>query len=603
MTATYPAYSPTEQFVWYLGAHATNATGGVQDGAAAGAAGWFVRTMRLRLNPGTYTLKTIHCGVLYMSASKVDAVRFGIFAGDGTAASLVTLGNGANYIDVTANVEDTASSRNFAGALGDVTVTIEAGTNYWFGLLMHKSEATALYPSVRQMNDGQWVLGDIWKGQVNSDLAAMPTDSTGLTYVAAGDAAGEQSRMALEFSTSSRIIYSIDATAYAGSATEMIIPRIKSTTAGDDYWIFLKSSVVADGQALTVALEADNNADEAVRTTLVQDLGATDQMTFGSANVALAAAGAEAGDTFDLGINVRANGKMDLFYMNRTSGQGGQGDTDIVTISHACKNGAARNAEYTITRPDSLKISGTAAVAKIQVAWQPLLILGDSQSIDNPARIGGNLPTSFTHPRAYWNAGISGRYVSTTAAGQSISGWQAWHNDTPGGGDLCEMTNMLFVWPGFGINDISLLVGTSEPAKRTAVAEILQYAAQMLDDAVDKGHQILVIGLPPYSDPVNASTHEAKAVQLQLNPGLEGLAIAVQGAYVNPWYALVSGSQEDAIPTANPTYIDAGLHYLAPGAALVCQMAARAHETALIGGWWLAPWRRLSRSKGSLFPI
>lgn len=594
---TYPAYAASSD--WYLGAHATTASGGTLDGAAGTTAGWLVRSMRLRLNPGTYTLQSIRCGIVYAATANCDGVRFGILGGNTTAASLVTLSNGLTYVDVTADKENTNSSRTLIGDLGDVTVTLEADTTYWFVVMLHKVEgATATYPGTRQMNDGQWVLGDMWKGQVNGAIAAMPTDTTSLSYVAAGNEAGEQTRMCLEFTTANRILYSIDSAAYAGTEIQMIIPRAKSTT--PDYWIMLKSADVADGQALSVALESDTNADKTLLTTLVQDFNDPEQMTFGAASVALAAD--EDGDTFDHGINVRGDGKMDLFYKNTQTGQGALGDADFCTISHACAAGTpTRGAEYTIAKPWSLKFSGTATVAKVQIGWDPLLMLGDSQSIDNAARLGGNLPTAFTYDRMQWNEGLSGGGVTFNTDTQT-SLLQRYINDTPGLGDLCEMQGMVVVWAGAGVNDISQYVGTDATKRNPTVANILRVASTIAWKASDRGNAVLIIGLPPYSDPVNAGTEEAKAIQHQLNTGLEGIACGVRGAYVNPWYALVSGSQAADIPTANPTYIEDGLHYLAPGASLVSAKAASAVEQGIVGGWWANPARREARSRGLLFP-
>ena len=226
--ALYPPYSTTG-LTWIVGADDAAGSSGVADGMSGTSEGWFVRTMRLRVNPGTYTLSTIHAGIFYAATAKCDAVRFGIFGGTTSSASLVTLSNGLTYVDVTANKADTDASQAFEGALGSVTVTIESGTTYWFALMMHKvAGSTSGYPGIRQMNDGQWALGDLWKGSVSG--ATMPTTTADLTYVAAGDAAGEQSRIALEFTTPAKKVYSIDATAYAGTATELIIPRESSAS-------------------------------------------------------------------------------------------------------------------------------------------------------------------------------------------------------------------------------------------------------------------------------------------------------------------------------------------------------------------------------------
>jgi hypothetical protein len=238
-------------------------------------------------------------------------------------------------------------------------------------------------------------------------------------------------------------------------------------------------------------------------------------------------------------------------------------------------------------------------VATVEVGWQPLVLFGDSQVSQVSERLGTHLPGAFTHDRMYLDAWIAGNLVTTSGAAHT-AGYLRYKSTTGGNGDLCEMSTPLFVFCGFGVNDMTA-IGTTEANRNGRVAEIGQRYCEMLHDLHDRGIPTLIIGLPPYSDK-NASEQEAKTIRHQLNPMLEGLALATRSAFVNPWHAIVSGSPEIAIPLANATYCD-GLHYTSAGALLVATMAATAYETGIVGGWWAKGRRREARGKGSLWPI
>lgn len=587
-TATYPAYDGT--------VNASEWTYGLLDfsgtlafaylGTSGTDARWLYKTMLLNLQPGDYLLEEFKAIVAYTSDTECDAAYFAILKDTSGTLTPVTLSNGLGYVDVTAD-KGTDTTHVMTADLGDVTVTLETGGVYHMALFLRgKAGRTTARPGLKSMTANEGPQGSCYSGEVAG--AAFPTS------IADTADAGSQARFLLKFKTGNRILYS---GAYS-TAAQVIVP--KSTN--KDYWITFSPTVVADGQAFTCILAYDNDSVAAARTTLVLDMGATDKVTFGGGDVNLAGAGAEAGDAMYLGVNARpVTGKMDLFYQNRTTGQGEQGAADFLTISHACKAGGARDAEYTVAMPSFLNMSGTATVTKLEVGWEPVIMFGDSQCSSASSRLATHLPTSFTHPRQVWHAWISGNQLLDTVNATHTAGYLRWKHGTPGLGDLCEMTGTLFVWGGFGVNDVSNDSDTR--AERNGfVMGFAAKAASIMQDASNKGCSILVIGLPPYSDG-NANTHEAKTIQLQLNPMLEGLAVGCQGAYTNPWYRMVSGSQAADVPVFAAAYTeDGGLHYNSAGAAIVCDGAARSVETGLVGGWWSNPARRLARGFGLLTP-
>lgn len=588
--ATYPAYNGSpDASTWKYGTYdGTDLNGTYQGITGSGNVAWFLRSIELKDIAFSRCLLSQLRFVGTFLATECDAVYFSIASVSGSTLTNVTLGNGLTYIDITA-YKGADATHQVVADLGDVEFTPQAGTTYHMCLWMRgTANRAASHPGSRSMLAG--------KGPAVSAKYAVIVQSA-FPATASGTDETYTLRMELEFKTASRIVQESD----YSTAKEIITAR---RTDGD-YWIKCSDVVVADGQALTSILAYDLNADDAARTTMVLDMGATDQVTFGAANVALAAAGAEAGDTFDLGINVRpVTGKMDLFYQNRTTGQGAEGAADFTTISHACKNGSARAAVYTVASPSWLTMSGTASVGTIQVCSEMVVVYGDSQCSYAGHRFSENLPSAFEYPRAVWHGWINGNRLTETVGGAHTAGYLRYKHGTPGLGDLCEMTGVLFAICGFGVNDVSSGIGTTETNRNKLTALLGTRIAEILDDLQDRAVPTLIIGLSPYSDG-NASTQEAKAIQHQINPMLEGLAIGVRAAYVNPWWAMCQGGTSEAdVPTFAAAYTsDGGLHYSQAGNLIVSQMAAKAVETGIIGGWWSAPWRRLSRQKGSLFPI
>lgn len=604
--ATYPAYSTTP-VTWTYGSVGTGIYG--NDRTMSGSdARWEIHSMRLNLAPGTYTLYAFEAPIYYASAAYCDAMRLVIWGGNTTAVTPVALSNGLTYIDMTASQPAGAGSTNFSCDLGStVTFTVEAGVSYWFSMVWHGIAGRGGNgPIMRAFADGEWVLGDHWTGEVAAAVTAMPVTSAGWTYNDVASAVPVP-RLVLYVKTAARTVYEVTAAAYAGSATEIILPRASGSPT-PTYWIKFGNVVVANGQALTVVLEADaGNGNSAERATLVLDMGDTDQITFGGGTCALAAAGAETGDQFDIAINFRgATNKADVFYINKTTGQGAQGAADLVTISHAAKNNAAadgsRGQSYACTNAThSLKISGTATIASIQVGREMVVMFGDSQAIDSADRLASHVPGAFTYPHMYWLGAISGGCLSADAVGATTAGYLRYKHGTNGLGDLCEMRGVLFCVAGYGVNDISVQVGATEANRNKTVMLMAARLSDILYDVAVNGNSMMIIGLPPYSDR-NASTEEALTIKVQWNAVLEGLAIGCRCAYVNPWHAMCQGgTSEAAIPTFLAAYTaDGGLHYASAGSAVVAARVAQACETALVGGWWSR--RRKDRAAGSLLP-
>jgi hypothetical protein len=553
---------------------------------------WRTESINSGINqPGPYTLKTVDAVLAGTLPADCDAIYFGILQGTTSAVTWMTLPNGLTYADMSASLRPRDAAYTFHYAFpDDFTVTLEAGVTYWFAVSVRSVTGhTTGKPQIGVMQNGQGPSGGFWRHAAQATL-----DAAALSYQAVGGGE-EQIRIGVEFTTPVRKLFS-----HSGGSF-VVQPLILPARMDGDYW--LKISVIVDSpNALTCVLNDESAGSAAARDTLILDMGATDRITFGGQVIGLAADGAEASDVFDIGINVRpTTKKIDCFYQNLTTGQGPVGAAaDFATFSHAVRKTGTRGTEYSITgNPQWLTLSGTANTYLIEDGWEPVVLLGDSQT----TTFNTALPAAFTYPRILWKAGIGGGSLVVDTAGQSTAGYLRYKSTTPGNGDLCEMTGMVFVFCGYGVNDVA---GYADlvTQRNGLVMNWAQRAAEIIDDLQDNGNHCLIIGLPPYSA-VAANAQNAACIKHQFNPMLEGLALGARCAYVNPWHAMcLSGTSEADIPTFNPLYTTDGLHYKDVDAvALTASMAARAYELSIVGGWWSSPWRRLSRSNGSLWPI
>ena len=542
---------------------------------------WQMTAMKLDLYPGTYTLSHIYTGVGYSNAANCDAILFRMYQKVGT--NLVY--QSGTEVDLTSVRHGTNISAIINKSLGDIEITIGASEEWYYAIALHlASGGTSV--GQRYTTAGQGPDDEAYVFQEAAALiaavGALPT-----TISVNGIAYDDEVLMGeLVLTTSNRIIYE---GAYS-SANIVTIPRIDT----EDHWVKFEDALVADGQAFTCLLQNENGSGVMnTLETMVLDMGGTDQVTFNGNSIALAGAGAEAGATFDLGVNIRpATDKVDLFWIDREVGQGGQGAIDIATICHSVKNGAARGSDYAMaTRPMYLNMSGTAAVTTIQVGWEPLIIFGDSQagtttsSINVPIRLGVELPTAFSHDRMWWLAAITGNRMTATIGASSTAGYLRYEHTTPGLGDIAEMTGAVLCLCSHGVNDISLVGADSGDVLRDAVpARFIYRVAEMLDDWKGKGQDALIIGLPPYDHAANTTTAEAQAVR-QLNRGLHGLALATRTPYYTPWNdTVVASTIPNAIPSSNTTYIQDTNepHYLEAGSVLVTANAATEYESGQV---------------------
>jgi hypothetical protein len=590
--ACYPAYSASTLSNWYYGSAGSASTGTVVSSALGTDVGWVHYLNKFPMQPGRYYMTTFQGTVGYADAVNTDTIYFVVYTKGGTTYSPVTLSNGLTYIDITANQPANINFTNMSAALGDVYFDLEAGKTYYYGLQMkgitgHENNG----PQTKTLLADNGPQGQSTTHSIKQ--TARPTVLTSVT-----DGTGSANKFSLYFKTAVRKLL---ISTYA-AADKVFIPYRYNA----DWVVKFGSAVVADGENFTCKIEYVNGSSEATEGTLVLDMGATDRVTFGGQNVALAAAAAEAGDTFDLLLNVRYSGtKWDLFYQNRTSGQGPAGaDTDLATISHCVAYSGTRGSAswYDFTnQPVYLNMTGTATVATIEVGYEPLVLFGDSQVSLADHRYAEHLPGAFTYPRIYWLAALGGGSLITSLAGHSTAGYLRYKSTTPGQGDLCEMTGVVFVFCGYGVNDFTAYADT-DVERNGRVMEWIQRAAEIICDLQVNANQCFIIALPPYSA-VTANVHMAQCIKNQFNVALEGLAIGSRSPFLNPWWDMVvQSAANDDVPTFNTTYCTDTVHYNTVGAAAVSALAVKAFESNSVGGPWTKRNTR-GRRPGLLLPI
>jgi hypothetical protein len=451
-------------------------------------------------------------------------------------------------------------------------VTLTAGKRHWIGI-------TAVIPSGRASSRPGLRLGGTIAAagtlRVYTFNGAVPAT---FRYDGVGAAASALTSvrypsLRVTYTSPNYTEYDSGAAFYSGTAKNLMVP-VPATVNG---FIKLQDAVVADGQALTMVacdiLASGGGTSD--KQTLVLDFGATNQVTYGGANVALPQIDSleQAGDTFDIGICTTATRtKSRLLWLNKTKGAGpnslvGGGYADICTISHAAKANNNYTSEYTNAPGFVLRFSGTATVARLLVGVKPVILFGDSQTgtKDNaataaaPQLLGSYLPTAFAKDRIWWLAAIPGNRMTADTANHT-AGSARYKAATAGQGDLCEFRGVQFVYCGYGVNDISAYGASTAVAATTIVQEIVSRLAGMLKDVVTNGNEVLLLGLPPF---LTGDAYQQEGVR-QLNRALMGLALSAGLPYANPYrIAVVDGG---------------GTHYTAAGAQAVANYAASRWE-------------------------
>jgi hypothetical protein len=208
----------------------------------------------------------------------------------------------------------------------------------------------------------------------------------------------------------------------------------------------------------------------------------------------------------------------------------------------------------------------------------------------------------------YFKAGIGGSRIGVDGLDQTC-GYLRYKHTTPGKGDLCEMSGIVFVFTGYGLNDAAWVTAAT---RNTAAMNWSYWASSILSDVAGNGNAALIISIPPNStDDMLADTYAttypaaetAACIKSQFNPMQEGLAIGTRCAYFNPYFdVVVHGTENNTVPEFDRVYSGDGSHYLKAGIEKIAPLIATAFESGVVGGPWTKRNTR-GRRPGLLLPI
>jgi hypothetical protein len=546
---------------WEYGAGVTN------DDAYLGligsaAVGWLVATQRLNLSPGEYFLNTLTARVAFTTANDNDAQLFIVY--EKVGSTLVEV----SRIDITSQKNSADATTNVTYQLGGFLLTIQAGKEYHFALAMRGPATRASgRPGLRFKASG-WANDERATFQGPVGVATLATTITPTFLTDTG-----QVCMLLGFSTRNRILFS-------GSAASRMLPRRTDGVTSIKVGTFI-------GNATPTNINLVDTA--GVRWATLIDHASND-LSFAGTTQPLTG---QQGNTFDFLIQLN-NLSGNLFYQNRTVGQGGQGAADITTISHRARNTGTRAGNYTSLFASwrFMSITGGGTVGLVEVGWEPIVIFGDSMSTFS-GRLGQYLPPAFTFPRISWRASISGNALTQTSPGNHTAGHLRYQSTVPGTGDLVDLRDVLFCVAMFGLNDISR-IGVNPALVPTVTDDYFARLEAVIDSLKTNGNRPFVIGLAPYHQIVNASVQEAQAIKSWIGQAAD-LAEEKRVSWITPWWDLVDQSTwENNIPLIKSEYTDdGGTHINIPASQLVSALAVIAFESGIVGGPWGSSYRRL----------
>lgn len=544
---------------------------------------------RWDVTPGTRTITALDVWCGYIRDANASALYVEVWREDDTAYTLVgTSGlispqvgsNGAEYTTLT--------------LASPIAITTVAGKNYFVGLRVVRTNASSATPTFFATTGLTFAYNHLrfavdaatWNGATVSK-----TDSAGHLYT---------------YTATSGILQKITYT------TDRLIEQDRATLEAKSYWLAkavsspyiskLEGVVVADTQKLTAVLNDINGSGvTTARCTAVLDMGnttpSTNVMTYWAVNVSLptitqnSIAYNQAGCTFDMWFGERpaSAGREDLYWQNRT--------LEMAIHAHAVAYTAARGTlRSSSVKGCILTLSGTFTASKLRVGTKPIVLIGDSQTINgyfNTTRTPntdawGGLPTALTKERLWIIGGQAGGYVATVGSQPGLK-LGLIKSATPGVADGVEMSGTYtlgctWFFAGMGVNDA---IGTtsliSDAQARMRAADLVSLVAAALEEVAQYGDEIILAGLPPTSKSGTADQYDGKAVRW-FNRGLLGLSLSLKCVFYNPWPDTVTpGTEGDSLPTFLEAYTsDSGTHYSAAGGSFVRGKLKSAIEAATV---------------------
>ena len=403
----------------------------------------------------------------------------------------------------------------------------------------------------------------------------------------------------MEFTTDVRTLYSRPIVAPIANQGFLIPRRMPLAGEAAACSIKVEGTRTDDGESTSIQL-ADNSAWGGAQqligeATITMPDSNGDAVWFGAAGNGLTvplnrgAGLREAGDVIDLLINcvhdAAGHPRHDLYYLNRTDGQGPEsvainGGVDIDTKSHwVGAHGVApagpRDRYATFGDFGFLRLDGNGEIGSIQVGWEPLILLGDSQVASNGAltRLGLTLPSALRHDRIAWLGSIAGNRFTSSVPYVHTAGLLRYRGDAASAcGSLAYIAgaDLVFV---MGVNDISVAI--SDPGTRAEVDAIVTSLSEGLEALLDHwqeyhANRALLLGLPHWP---GGNDNENLAIQLW-NAAVADAAAERGIPYFDPYPVTRASAQEIAPGEPGSFYLADGIHLSDAGATAVAQHAA-----------------------------
>lgn len=608
-----PAFADTTPVGWNYGISPQGTTGTAQ--AMAGTTGdrWGITSFVLNLRPGTYTFSQIVYALKDTQTGNLDSVLLCFCTKSGNTLTVQAT------VDLTSQQSRGSGVRTTTATISQ-SITIASGEAWHLALMIHG-------PTGRTLNTPSFVQypaagngpadGALWNnsGLVSGAVGSPPTSFSTTT---ADSAATQYQLVKLTFTTTTNCVANL-ATFYTGSTKAIAVPyRTLGIT-----WFSFEGVVVADGNNVDIEFARNNEAAGGTLTTVSYmsvDMGATDRMRFGPiaaalVNVNLAGAGAEAGDTFDIAVYVRppvsglTDSRSNMFWHNRTTGQGPTSSSDWLDISHAAKSTTTRyaaepsNSGYTgythdgaALRPvEFLRVAGTGTITRCKVGYR-MIVGGIASNMGTgsytPQRLGSGIKNYINPllPNAsddlYFNTARPNQPLLRGQTGLCQPYYTRFKNSTPGAGDVTDMLwNALFIFGDAGGNDLKADGGTTGDVGTTNAttgistvgqrdqrcAELVWKMAEMVADIKyngnERNNEVLIVGMAPYHDPSLTPGIQDDAFK-QWTQGMEGVAAASRSFFYNP-FTLVENNLA--------TYQESdGVHYTEPEGGTAVALAALA---------------------------
>jgi len=525
---------------------------------------WGVRTQKLNLAAGDYVFTQLLARIAFTGNADNDQCAFVLYEKDGT--DLVEV---VRY-DLTSQKTNNASTHTATYDLSNLSVTIESGKEYQFGLAQRGAVTrSSNRPGWRRRNSG-WSNEESTSWDGTAGVTTLPA-TISPTFGTSTAQFGYQ----LTFTTKNRIVFS-------GSIVSAMIPRRT-----DGVSSIKIDSFVGDATASVITLRDSDVSSGAVDRLVLNVDHTAETISFAGTSQALVG---QQGDTFDFMTQVNGTA-ANLLYLNRTDGQGGEGVADIATISHRAKDTGSRGGSYTLGASTFrfATFSGGGTIGNVEIGIEPIVIFGDSMA-SYSGRLGQYLPSAFTYPKINWRAQISGNRLTVNSTGNHTAGYLRYKNTTVGLGDLCEIRDCVFCVAMYGLNDISR-IGTGSADAVTA--DYFDKLESIIDDLLSNENQPLIAGLAPYSHPSNTSTQEAQAIVAWIELFAD-LAVEKRVAWMTPWWDLVDRSTvHDDIPEIRADYTsDGGTHINTTAVLDIVPLIVDAYESGIVGGPWRSSLKR-----------